>query len=105
MEDLYQGGPWDDFDYKCPPLEAKPPLHLVGSRQLEGNVNGVEHDRQLCCPMQGSAAMSCVDNKNLNATEVHQELGTIYISDLLVTNTGVAGILFFAGPTFGCFLS
>ena len=77
--DLCQGGPWDEFDYKCPHPEARTSLHMAGGRQFELDVNEVEHDWQLCCPMQGSAAMSCVDDKNLNATEVHQELVTIDI--------------------------
>ena len=34
--------------------------------------------------MQGSTTMSCVDDKNLNATEVHEELATIDISDSLL---------------------
>ena len=42
------------------------------------------HDKQLCRPMQGSAAMSCLDDRNLNATEVHQELVTIDNSDSLL---------------------
>ena len=84
MEDLCQGGPWDEFDYKCPHPEARTSLHMAGSRQLEQDVNEVEHDGQLCRPMQGSAAMSCVDDKNLNPTEVHQELLTINISDSLL---------------------
>ena len=84
---LCQGGPWDEFDYKCPPLDAWPPLHLAGSQQLRRDVIGPEHDRQLshpCCPMQGSATMSCVDDKNINATEVQQELVTIDISESLL---------------------
>ena len=79
QEDLCQGGPWDEFDYKCPPLQARTSLHMAGNWELERVVNGVEHNRQLCRPMQGSATMSCVEDKNLNATEVHQELVTIYI--------------------------
>ena len=79
MEDLCQGGPWDEFDYKFPLPEARTPLHMAGNRQLERDVNGSEHDGQLCRPMQGSARMSCVDDKNLNATEVHEELVTIDI--------------------------
>ena len=59
-------------------------MHLAGSRELERDVHGMEHDKQLCCPMQGSTAMSCVDDKTLNATEVHQELVTIDISDSLL---------------------
>ena len=39
---------------------------------------------QLCYPMQGSATMSCVEGKNLNATEVQQEVVTIDISDSLL---------------------
>ena len=84
MEDLYQGGPWDDFDYKFPPPEAQPPLHIAGSRKLERYVNGMEHDRQLCRPMQGSDAVSWVDDKNWNATEVHQEIVTIDSSESLL---------------------
>ena len=79
-----QGSPWDEFDYNCPPPEAPTPLDMVGSRELEQDVNGMEHDMQLCRPMQGSATMSCVDDKNLNATEVQQELVTIDISDSLL---------------------
>ena len=33
--------------------------------------------------MQGSATMSCVDDKNLNAHEVHNELVTVDISESL----------------------
>ena len=80
VEELCQGGPWDEFDYKCPPPETRTPLHSAGSRELEREVHVMEHDKQLCRPMQGSATMSCVDDKNLNATEVHQELVTIDIS-------------------------
>ena len=69
VEDLCQGGPWDEFDCKCPPPEARPPLQLAGSRKLEQDVNSVEHNRQLCSPMQGSMAVSCVDKRNLKATE------------------------------------
>ena len=56
---------------------------MAGNRELERDVNGVEHNGQLCCPMQGSATVACLDDKNLNATEVHQELVTIDISDSL----------------------
>ena len=84
VEDLCQGGPWDEFDYKCPPPEARTSLHMAGNRELERDVNGMEHDKQLCRPMQGSATMLCVDDKNLNATEVHQESVTIDISDSLL---------------------
>ena len=63
VEDLCQGGPWDEFDYKCPPPEARTPFDMAGSRKLERDVNEVEHDGQLCRPMLGSAAMSCVDDK------------------------------------------
>ena len=84
VEDLCQGGEWDNFDYKFPPPEAGTSLHMAGSRQLERDVNEVEHDGQLCRPMQGLAAMSFVDDKNLNATEVHQEVVTIDISDSLL---------------------
>ena len=70
VEDFCQGGPWDEFD-----PEARTLLHMAGRRQLERDVNEVEHDGQLCSPMQGSASMSCVDKKNLNDTEVHQEFG------------------------------
>ena len=80
VEDLCQGGPWNEFDYKCPPLEAQTSLHMAGNRELERDVNGVEHDGQLCRPMPCSATMSCVDDKNLNTTEVQQELVTIDIS-------------------------
>ena len=59
-------------------------MHMAGNRELERDVNGMEHDKHLCCPMQGAATMSCVDGKNLNATEVHQELVTIDISDSLL---------------------
>ena len=59
-------------------------MQMAGNRELERDVNGMEHDKQLCRPMQGSATMSCVDDKNLNATEVHQELVTIDISDSLL---------------------
>ena len=55
-----------------------------GHSELERDVNGVEHDMQLCCPMQGWATMSCVDAKKLNATEVQQEVVTIDISDSLL---------------------
>ena len=51
VEDLGQGGPWDDFDYKCPPPEARTSLHMAGNRELERDVNGVEHDGQLCRPI------------------------------------------------------
>ena len=81
LKDLCQGGPRDKFDYKCPPPEARRTLDMAGSQEPERDVNGVEHDGQLCRPMQGSAEMSCVDDKNWNATEVHQELVTIDISD------------------------
>ena len=57
---------------------------MAGNQELERDVNGMEHDKQLCRPMQGSATMSCMDDKNLNATEVHQELVTIDISDSLL---------------------
>ena len=57
---------------------------MAASRQLEQDVNGVEHDRQLCRPMQVSATMSCMDDKNLITTEVHEELVTINISDSLL---------------------
>ena len=83
MEDLGQGGPWDEFDYKCPPLEARTSLHMAGNREFERDVNGVEHDMQLCRPMQGSTTMSCLDDKNLNAHEVHRELVTVDISESL----------------------
>ena len=84
VEDLCQGGPWDDFDHKCPPPEARTSLHMAGNRELERDVNRVEHDMQLCRPMQGSATMPCVDDKNLNATEVHEEFVTIDISGSLL---------------------
>ena len=66
VEDLCQGSPRDEFDYKCPHPEARTSSHMVGSRERERDVNEVEHDGQLCRPMQGSATMSCVDDKNLN---------------------------------------
>ena len=81
VEDLCQGGPWDEFDFKCPPAEARTPWDMADSQELEQDVNGLEHDVQLCHPMQGSATMSCVDDKNLNAREVHCELVTIDISE------------------------
>ena len=84
VEDLCQGDPWDEFDYKCPPPEARAPLLTAGSRELAGDVNGMEHDKQLCSPMQGSVTMSCVDDKNSNATEVHEELVTLDFSDSLL---------------------
>ena len=84
VEDLCQGGQWDEFDYKCPPPEARTSLHMAGNLELERDINEVEHDGQLCCPMQGSATMSCVDDKILNATEVPQELVPIGISDSLL---------------------
>ena len=77
VEDLCEGGPWDEFDSKCPHPEARTPLDMAGSRKLERDVNEVEQ-------MQGSATMSCVDDKNLNATEVHEELVTIDIPDSLL---------------------
>ena len=83
VENLGQGSPWDEFDYKCPPPEARTPLDMAGSRELERDVKEVEHDGQLCRPMQGSATMSCVDDKNLNAHEVHCELVTVDISESL----------------------
>ena len=45
VEDLCQGGPRDEFDDKCPPPEARTPLHLAGSRVIERNVHGMEHDK------------------------------------------------------------
>ena len=84
VEDLCQGGQWDEVDYKCPHPEARTPLDIAGSWELEQDVNGLEHDWQLCRPMQVSATMSCVDDKNLNATEVHEELVTINLSDSLL---------------------
>ena len=84
VEDLCQGRPWDDFDYKCPPPEARAPSLMAGNRELEVDVNGMDHDKQLCRPIQGWATTSCVDDKNLNATEVHEELVTINISDSLL---------------------
>ena len=83
VEDLRQGGSWDEFDYKCPPPEARTPFDMAVSRELERDVNEMEHDGQLCRPMQGSATMSCVDDKNLNAHEVHRELVTVDISESL----------------------
>ena len=38
---------------------------------------------QLCRPMKGSTTMSCADDKNLNAHEVHRELVTVDISESL----------------------
>ena len=73
VEDLCQGGPWVEFDYKCPHPEARTRLDRAGSRKLEQDTNEVEQ-------MQGSASeVSCLD-----ATEVHQELVTIDISDSLL---------------------
>ena len=46
VEDLCQGGPWDEFDYKCPPPEARTPLDMARSRRLEQDVHGMEHDKQ-----------------------------------------------------------
>ena len=83
VEDLGQGGPWDGFDYKCPPPEARTSFDMAGSHELQRDVNEVEHDGQLCCPMQGSATMSCVDDKKLNAEKVHRELVTVDISESL----------------------
>ena len=83
FEDLCQGGQWDEFDYKCPHPKTLTPLDMVGSRELERDVNEVEHDGQLSCPMQGSATMSFVDDKNLNAHEVYRELVTVDISESL----------------------
>ena len=83
VEDLGQGGPWGEFDYKCPPPEARTPLDMAGSRELEQDLNDFEHDGQLCRLMQGSATMPCVDDKNLNAHEVHRELVTVDISESL----------------------
>ena len=78
VEYLCQGGPWDKFDNKCPPPEARISLHMAGNMEPERDVNEVEQ-------MQGSALeVSCLENKNLNATEVHQELMTINISDSLL---------------------
>ena len=51
---------------------------MAGSRELERDVNEVEHNRQLCRPMEGSATMSCVDDQNLN-----RELVTVDISESL----------------------
>ena len=56
---------------------------MAGNREFERDVNGVEHDEQLCRPMQGSATMSCADDKNLNAHGVHSELVTVDISESL----------------------
>ena len=84
VEDLCRGGPWDEFDYKCPPPEARAPWLMAGSWELTGDVNGMEHDGHLCRRMQSSATMSCEDDKNLNATKVHKELVTIVFSDNLV---------------------
>ena len=53
VEGLGQGGPWDDFDYKCPPPKARAALLMAGSRGLAEDVNGMEHEKQLCHPMQG----------------------------------------------------
>ena len=71
-----------EFNDKCPHPEARPSLHLAGNRELNGD--GVEHDTQLCRPIPGSSEVSCVDNQNLNATQMHQELVTIHISDSLL---------------------
>ena len=81
VEDLGEGGAWDEFDYKCPPPEARTSLHMAGNREFEQDVNGVEHDMQLCRPMHRPTTMSCVDEKNLNAHEVHGELVTVDIPE------------------------
>ena len=83
VEDLCQGGPWDDFDYKFPPPEAQTSLHMAGNQEAERDGNGVEHDGQLCRPMQSSATRSYQDDKNLNAHDVHRELVTVDISESL----------------------
>ena len=57
---------------------------MADRQELEPHVNWEEHDLQLCCLMQGSGTMSCVDDRNLNATEMHEELVTIDISDSLL---------------------
>ena len=56
VEDLCQGGPWDEFDYKCPHPEARKPLDMAGSRELERDVKQVENDGQLCSTMLGLAS-------------------------------------------------
>ena len=56
---------------------------MAAKREFERDVSGPEHDMQLCRPMQGSTTMSCVDDKNLNAHEVHPELVTVDISESL----------------------
>ena len=56
VKDLSQGGPRDEFFCKCPPPEAQTSLQMAGNRELERDVNRLEHDRQLCRPMQGSAS-------------------------------------------------
>ena len=90
VEDLCQGGPWDEFEYMCPSLETRTPLHPAGSRELERDVNAMANgDGQLCRPMHCSAAMSCANDKNSNATEVHQELVTIDILDILLQVQGL----------------
>ena len=56
---------------------------MADSRELERDVNEVQDDPQLCRPMQGSGTMSCVNDKNLNAHEVHRELVTVDILESL----------------------
>ena len=36
VEDLCQGGPWDEFGYECSPPEAQTSLYMAGSRSLSG---------------------------------------------------------------------
>ena len=76
---------------------------MAGNRELERDVNGMEHDKQLCRPMQGSATMSCVDDRSLNATEVHQELVTIDISDSLLQLQELQQSSSLHDPLFGVF--
>ena len=56
-QDLCQGGPWDEFDYKCPPPEARTSLHMAGNRERERDVNWVVHGGQLCRPRQRSGTI------------------------------------------------
>ena len=42
VEDLCQGGPWDELDYKCPHPEARTSMHMAGKRELERDVNETE---------------------------------------------------------------
>ena len=81
LEYLFQGSPSDKFDCKSRPPETQTPLQPAGSRELERDVKGVENYRQLCRPMQGSAAVCYSDNKNLNASQGRHKLVSIDISD------------------------